>query len=188
MQLFVREFNTNTVYDTDTNTYPLSSYFPEQMRDALKKAMSKNGYIRKSDYILGPIYKSGDVQIGCTGTVENNEEMDQAMIRELGEEIGIVPLKKSYLFLVKKYTESNRTFHVYESYIKHCIPVLDHQHGAVLSRNKDSKNKVGCYIYGDKKTVLNFLNSETINIYKNTDSIIGVGAIRAGLVADFYRF
>ena len=57
-------------------------------------------------------------------------------------------------------------------------PVLDHQHGAVISKeNDDRSQKVGCFVYGSKNVVQNFLKSN-IYVYDSPDTIIGVAAIK----------
>ncbi len=182
MQVYVREFKENKFSESDTTYYPLSTYFPYPMKDALHNLVA-TGHIRKSDYILGPIYKNTkDLQIGVTGTVENKEETKQTTARELGEEIGLVPIDKDFLDVVKCYNHNNKSFIVYTLDIKNSFPVLDHQHDAVLSKYEDTKTKVGCFVHGTKKTICNFLNKKNIYVYNSNDGIIGVGAIRVGLL------
>jgi hypothetical protein len=182
--IYTREFNSDKVIKATTNVYPLSKYFPYPMKDGLFKSLGNKGYIRLTDYILGPIYDTKEFQIGVTGSVEINEEPIHAIARELGEEIGIVPKNSKSTRLIKEYTwkrlnKCDVQFHIYDAYIKDCIPVLEHQNQALLSKDKDRKDsKVGCFIFGNKKAVLDFLGSKKIYYYKSGDGIIGVGAIR----------
>jgi hypothetical protein len=190
--LYVREFNSDKVLETDTRTYYPSKYFPFPMKDALSRALGNKGYIRPTDFILGPIYTGKDFQVGVTGSIEIDEEPVHAIARELGEEIGIVPKHNNHTFPIKNYSwrRQNKVdvqFHIYEAYIKNCIPVLEHQHQAMLSKNQDRKDaKVGCFVYGDKKSILNFLNSDKIYVYNSNDGIIGIAALRAKDVMNVY--
>jgi len=151
------------------------------MAIALKIGLSNKGYIREDDYIIGPLYKRGNFQIGMTGTVEEKESFHNAAAREMGEEIGLIP-RDSGLKIIRtnSYDKGDKkiTFTVYDAYIKKCMPVLGHQDNAELSKNNDSVDKVGCYIYGTKKDILDFLDGQ-IYRYKSPDEIIGLAAIKA---------
>jgi len=161
--------------------YNLSRYFPFPMKNSLKKLYEK-GYIRHTDYLLCPIYSTGDFQIGVTGSVEKGEEPHISVCRELGEEIGVVPKERPWIineYLWRRQNKQLIKFYTYQMYIKDCVPVLEHQHQAILSKNVDRNDmKVGCYVYGDRKNVLAFLNSERIYVYRSMDGIIGVCAIK----------
>ena len=185
-EVFVRYFNGKNSVETtfEKGKFRMSKYFPAPMRDAFKKALGSKGYIRGSDYILCPVYSSKDIQMGVTGSVEEGESTLNGLSRELGEEIGIVPKDKDSPWLLGKYNWSkDRDFNVFEVYIKHCIPVAEHQHGAVLSKADDNRNKkVGAFVYGSKKDILDFLGSEKIYVYKSNDDIVGVACIKANTI------
>jgi hypothetical protein len=184
----IRLFNGKTVIETSLgDKYKVSKYFPAPMKDALRKALSSKGYIRGSDYIICPVYSSKDIQFGVTGSVEEQETSVNGLARELGEEIGIVPKDNYSPWLLGKYNWSkNREFTIYEVYIKHCMPVAEHQNGAVLSKTKDDRSKkVGGFVYGTKKDVLDFLESEKIFVYKSGDDIVGIAAIKANDMLNF---
>lgn len=180
--IYIRKFTSNQYERSDTSQHTPSKYFPRSMVDGLKIALGKNGYIRHDDYIIGPLYRLGDFQIGMTGTVEEKETFHNAISRELGEEIGLVPKANNSLNVLKvsRYEKQTKkiTFTVYDIYIKHCNPVTEYQDNAILSKNKDCNDKVGCFIYGNKKDILDFLNSK-IYRYKSEDDIIGLVAIQA---------
>lgn len=186
--IYIRKFHSKKNEESDTTKHPISSYFPKIMVAAFRNGFGKNGYIRNEDYIIGPVYRSGDFQIGFTGTVEEKEGFYNAISREMGEEIGLVPKDTKSVSILKNSTYNKEgkkiTFTVYDAYIKHCIPVLDHQNNASLSKQKDSRNKVGCFIYGSKKDILHFFNSK-IYRYKSTDDIIGLAAIKADDISLF---
>ena len=182
ISIYVRKFDQNGCEKSDTNKYPVSRYFPKSMLVSLKIGLGKNGSIRTNDYIIGPLYKGGEFQIGMTGTVEENESFHDAAARELGEEIGLMPRHNFALEPIRtnSYDKGGKRiiFTVYDAYIKKCMPVLAHQNNADLSKGNDCSNKVGCYVYGLKKDILEFLNSP-IYRYKSEDDIVGLVAIKA---------
>ena len=184
-QVYVRKFSERNVHETDTESYPFSKYFPQPIKSAFLK--SCNGYMRKTDYVLGPIYSELDFQVGVTGSVEHGEPYKLAIARELGEEIGLIPSHERDLELISSYRHKGRTTNVYELYIKHSQPVLEHQHLAKLSKTRDNrKKKVGCFVYGTKKDILDFLGSDSIYIYDSTYDIIGVAAVKVSDVLKHY--
>lgn len=157
---------------------------PPPMKNALRKALSKSGYIRDSDYILGPLYERGDLQIGVTGGVAMQEPTWIAASRELGEEIGLVPRSKENLHKLHKGIYPSRRgykdMRVYDLFMSDCLPVLDHQHGAKVTTRQDDKNlKVGVYVYGTRQQIYKYLCTSAIYVYHSSDDIVGVGAIRA---------
>jgi len=173
--IYVRKFDAPAHVKTDTSEYRVSRYFPRSMVEGLKKAL-QGSFIREDDYIIGPIYSAGDFQIGMTGKMEEKETAHQAVQREMGEEIGLVPKSKSGLTgLISWKSKEGVTFNVFNIYIKDCTPVLEEQNH---SQGPDSKNKVGCYVYGSKQDVLKFLDSH-IYRYKSGDDIVGLAAIKA---------
>jgi hypothetical protein len=180
--IYVRKFDQNGYEKSDTIKYPVSRYFPKSMLVSLKIGLGKNGPIRTDDYIIGPLYKSGEFQIGMTGTVEEKESSHHAAARELGEEIGLVPKNDFALKPIRtnSYDKGGKKiiFTVYDAYIKKCMPVLAHQNNADLSKGNDCSNKVGCYVYGLKRDILDFLNGQ-IYRYKSEDDIVGLVAIKA---------
>jgi hypothetical protein len=180
--IYVRKFGHNNYEKSDTNIYTVSKYFPKTMITSLKIGLSNKGYIRQDDYIIGPLYKGGEFQIGMTGTIEEKESPYNAAAREMGEEIGLIPKDNNSLKIIRSdsYNKNNKkiTFTVYDAYIKKCIPVLEFQNEADLSKTKDSIDKVGCYIYGSKRDILEFLGGP-IYRYKSPDEIVGLVAIKA---------
>lgn len=164
-----------------------SKWFPSPMEKAFAKLYGKE--IRKDDYILGPLYKEGDFQVGATGTLERDESYSCAMARELGEEIGLVPtVSKHSRKATDNFTEigsyrygrgGSKMMRVYSLYIKDTIPVKEFEHGADLSKSvDDKKRKSGCFVYGSKKDILTFLEREIYH-YDSPDSIIGVVGVKA---------
>ena len=183
----LRRFRGKTSYEN--NSQRVSIFFPPPMKKAFLKGIGNMGKIRPSDYIIGPLYKSrkgrpGDLQIGVTGGIALQEPAWKAISRELGEEVGLVPRSKQDLYELHKgkYTSKNRRkeMQVYDLYISQAYPVLDHQHGAKITQKRDHPSlKVGCFLYGSRKDVLDFLKQSSIYIYYSTDGIVGVGAFKA---------
>jgi hypothetical protein len=180
--IYVKKFN-KKIYKCTSFEHPFSSYFPKPMLSAFNNEFDYN--IRSSDYILGPLYKSGDFQVGVTGHVKRNEDNNQAIARELGEEIGIVPKNYSKLFKIGTYLYKKSNMPVYSLYIKDSINVLDSQQGANLSKENDTKKKVGCFVYGRKADILKILQ-EDVYRYNTDDDIIGIVAVMAKDVLNYY--
>ena len=161
----------------------MSTYFPDKMKDGLVLGEQLNIF-KKDDYILGPIYaKVHDFQIGVTGSLEEREKAQEGMTRELGEEIGLIPYTYASLeTLVEAERKAPKPFKVFALSIKHALPVPESQDKKrITSSNKvgkDTKRKVGCFLYGSKEELLAFLQTEKIFRYYNTDKIVGVGAIK----------
>lgn len=175
---YVRKFSHTTYEESDTKTYSISTYFPPIMRDTLLELI-KRGKIGQNSYILGPVYKAGDIQIGVTGTSKGRETFYSAMIRELGEELGIYPVENKDMpeiyfdNRVKKYA----TYSLDVSKAENIAETLD---GMIVGQGRDIKrNKVGVIVYGTKNDCLKYLNSK-IYRFSSEDAIIGVGAIKVG--------
>lgn len=158
----------------------ISKWFPRPLRNGLFFGLTnKNGFIRQSDYIIGPLYKDGDLQVGVTGGVGIREPSKKAISREMGEEIGLVPINMDDLQKSGRGKYGNKFMQTYNIYIKDCFPVVDSLHGVSVSEKKDSRNnKVGAIVYGSKNQIISFLSSEQIYIYKSNDKIQGVGAFK----------
>ena len=177
MNAYVRRFDRKE--STEKKDQKISAYFPPPMTKAFWKAVGDKGAIRDSDYVLGPIYSGGDMQIGVTGGVAYHEAFDKAVSRELGEEIGLVPKRKEDLNKLYKNRTGKKIMQVYDCFINDTTPVLDHQHSAKITTEKDTPDlKVGCFVYGTKSTILKFLNQDKIYVYHSDDNIVGIGAIK----------
>lgn len=102
----------------------------------------------------------------------------------------MVPKDLEHLHLIKKYNQVRREvpyeFFVYHVEIKDCTPVLSHHHNANLNMSPGgcTHDKIGCYVHGEKKDILEFMNLKNIYTYMNNDRIVGVSAI---CVEDIFR-
>lgn len=181
MNLLIRTFSSSSVSESTTDTYSCSRYFPFPMKHALFKLSGPFGCIRSDDYILCPLYDDNAFQIGVTGTVEEKEQFEHAMMRELGEEIGVVPTKlnKLKIYNWQRHDKPDTEFHVYYTNLQSCLAVDPDKHGESFSQNSDRNDqKVGCFIYGDIDEIKSFLSQEKIGVYGSPDHIIGVVAVK----------
>jgi hypothetical protein len=190
--IYVREFCESKCYSSNTNVYPPSKYFPFPMKDMLYRSKK----IKLDDYILCPLYvkqgnKGGDFQLGITGTVEEKEEFDQTLRRELGEEVGLIPkistTNKKYKW--KRIGRDTIDFVIYELPINDCRGLcqedLENMDNIVITDNPTKK--IGCYIYGNLQDVLKFLNSPQIYRFKSEDEIYGVVAIQVKIAKEIFE-
>lgn len=186
--MLVRLFNKKKYGELDpldNNSYRVSSYLPQGMKKVLQSKIN-NGELQYTDYIIGPLYKKNDYQIGVTGGVKYNEPSAKAITRELGEEIGLVPMKLEYLKTEKVETTGNKTLTVYSLKFEDTTFILDHQHDLEIYNGTDNRKKqVGCLVYGTEKYIKSFFSKEHIYLYKSEDTIKGIVAIS---IKDIYEF
>jgi len=179
-QFFVRFFNQNSMKQTQIRNYRQSIYFPDIMKDVLRQLLSSS-HIKYTDYILCPLYRQGDFQIGITGTVKKTETDIDALSREMGEELGIFPhevyIHEKQTFINNK-TKTNFDFSVFSTNIKKTGNLADTEEGKIVSNEQDLLDKVGCFIYGEETDIISYLNSPKIFTYKSSDNIVGVCGIK----------
>lgn len=183
MKVYIRRnFNKREVVAVDSSKLKLSPFFPKPMRSALREQCKK--IMLPSHYILCPVYNTGDVQIGITGTAEKGEKPYQSMARELGEEVGLLPKSAGHLKYLSGGTyrskHSVKTQIVFAINIKDTQPLLDSQHMVSVSKGKDDKSrKVGCFVYGTEKAMVEYIAREKIYRYKDFDNIVGLAVVNA---------
>jgi len=188
MSIYLRFFRKN---DYEVLRKPVwSTYFPNNLCEAIFHTD-----IEDDDYILCPYYSDGDFQIGVTGSIAKNESYKQGVLRELGEEIGLKPryspadiefLSNGNMTLGKKRTKKDKRMSVYMVDILDLKPLTNTEHNKKKQTDKDSNNKkVGCIVYGDKKTILNFLSMDDIYRYYSTDKLKGIVAIKISEVRKY---
>lgn len=178
--MLVRLFNEHSYREINpfsNKIYKVSDYLPQGMKKVLQERWKSDEFY-EDDYIIGPLYTQNDYQVGVTGGVKQNEMYRMAITRELGEEIGLVPISFRYLRKEKDIQDRNRTLVVYTLKYKNCTNILDHQHKLELDKGSDDRRKkVGCFVYGSKQEVKNFFSKEHIYTYKSNDNIKGIVAI-----------
>jgi len=163
---------TKRIKGKDEKKYNESVYFPRYMKKAIEKL-----YIRDNEFILGPIYSNNDFQIGLTGTVKKGETYKNAIIREIGEEVGLIPDERylTVLYFSKGYK-------VYVIHINDCIPINRRESSTSINDNQDTKKKVGCYIYGSKNDVTKYFSRKNIYLYDSNDDIVGIAAVKRSAI------
>lgn len=178
--MLVRLFNEQSykkINPFSNKIYRVSDYLPQGMKKVLQDKW-KNDEFYEDDYIIGPLYTRNDYQVGVTGGVKRHEMYKMAVTRELGEEIGLVPISFSYLHKEGVVQSGNKTTIVYTLKFENCTNILDHQHNLELSKESDDRQKkVGCFVYGSKQDVSNFFSKKHIYTYKSNDNIKGIVAI-----------
>lgn len=178
--MLVRLFNEHKykkVDPFDTKVYRVSKYLPQGMKKTLQEKW-KNDELFEDDYIIGPLYNNNEYQIGVTGGVKYKEMLNKAITRELGEEIGLVPISLRYLSKEKVTHDTNKTLVTYTLKYKNSTVILDHQHNLEINRSRDDRQKqVGCMVYGSLEEVQEFLSKDRIYVYKSDDNIKGIVAI-----------
>jgi hypothetical protein len=155
-----------------------STHFPAPMVDALL-----DPHLSSSDYIICPVYQSGAIQVGVTGTVGvRKESYEQAAVRELGEEVGLEPSsdKSLHSLGLHKY-EGKRGFQRMTVYLGNIrdfrpIPLARDQERGTQGKDNRSK-KVGCLILADKYEAKKFLSKRYINVLYSSDNIVGIAAV-----------
>lgn len=177
VEIYIRKFSEQKSESVLIEKERIVPYFPKEMEDGFFRLISE-GILNPTDWILCPIYSDDKIQIGITGTVKYGESSEEAMSRELGEEVGLFPTSLGDKIILTKWSNYfNRNFTVFFSYIKHTIPVPKYLDNCTLVEGKDNRNKVGCYIYGEKENLLEYLGNSRINRYKNEDDLIGISMI-----------
>lgn len=183
MNVMIRFFNED---DRPNNIdYFISDYFPRAMKQGFIELVNQR-IIFDDDYIIGPFYYDKnrptpyDGQIGFTGGIMSQESDMDGCIREMGEEIGLVPINKRDLHIVEEENYRGKTSTIYACDITKTRPLSYSEHNRDLTRNlgKDQRHrKTGGFVVGKKTEIQNFFNKQYIYRYFSTDNIIGLIAI-----------
>lgn len=173
--MYIRKFSQQSCVQIEPGEYKKSTYLPMPM----KKCLQYLAEAIPDTYILCPWYENGqDYQIGLTGTVKKGEGYTDAVMREIGEEIGLIPLVVSK-FRSYPWGGPLGNFAVYTAKISDCSKVPPEKHDTIVSEGKDQREKkVGCFVYGSLIHVLDFLNSSEIYRYYSPDGIGGIVGVK----------
>ena len=177
--LYVREFD-KTIVKSNTRQIRASTHFPYYMRVSLQKGLESN-YLSRGDFIIGPLYEENnkvDFQFGLTGAVGEKEDYKSAIIREMGEEIGLIPENDLSLTRLETVLDRENVKTAYCINVTNCklVPVSDNN--TDKSTSPDTFDKVGCFVYGSEEEVYHLLSSDNIYHYRSNDGIIGIVAIK----------
>jgi len=138
-----------------------SDFSNEGIREALKT-------LPEDSWVLAVGYDAGDVQPpAITGSCFYNEDYDDASLRELREETGLVPKQGIKLELFGTFV-TNKTEKIYKANIKDLTidtEILSHIEG-----KDDRKRKVGVLVYGTKEDMMERLE-DIIKVPKNDDIV-----------------
>jgi hypothetical protein len=139
--------------------------------------------LSKRIYILCPVYFKGnnicDTQMSITGCIKVNESPEDAVSRELSEEIGAIVKQSSVHLNVT--TFKNKTFYNTFVHVKSLSLVQnDGTNNTEDTRNDDNSRKIQCVIYGTKKELESFANSIVARV-KATDNVYNQHAFIGGV-------
>ena len=173
---FIKEENFRILKDTEIK---ISNLLPNIIKEALY-----NKDIKDDMYILCPVYQLNEenndnseysnFQIGITGSIKHGDSYYNTFVKELGEELGLEPIK-GYKFNEYKNFFKEKVKIVYIVNIIKLKPVTK---CLVLDKGIDNRNiKIGSIIYGSKNNILNFLSVKNIILNQSNDKIIGIVAL-----------
>lgn len=120
-------------------------------------------------YIICPLYIQGDCQISVTGTSYDGFDPSVSTIKELSEEIGIVPINYDYLTYIGTYshpikTRPMRIVHNYTINAELCERYYNghkcskyYKHMTKNNENKDIKLQV--LVYGSLQIIITLLKN-----------------------------
>jgi len=159
----------------ESENIKISKYLPKYMKIGFSILLEEK-VIDMDDYILCPLYHN-EIQVGVTGGIKEKEESKAACARELGEEVGLVPISLNDLIPVVK-TENKRECTCYALHIGRTSPVLKSEHKESINKEfPDTRNKVGCFVHGNVSSILAHMCQSEIYMYFSEDRIIGVGMV-----------
>lgn len=199
---YIRLFSERNVQKTSFHNCVFSYFFPEEVRNVLINKIY-NKIIPQDRYILCPLYKKGDIQIGVSGTTKvrqlnNNscllpEHREITASRELGEELGLYPdiglFDKSIYIRDVHYEKTDviSRFSILTTSLDRCRYLTEKEEGISANLYKDFSYKKGstkiipkvyCFVYGSFGQIADYLREEEIARFKDSHSdIIGVAAI-----------
>jgi hypothetical protein len=186
-KLYVKKFGVDN-YEI-RKTCEFSSYIPQPMRDAID--IEKKNHLIETDYIICPLYKSGDIQIGVTGSLKLNEikfsaNHNQAesigIYRELSEEIGIHPKNSEKINKIYEDTCKGKKYVIFSLYLgnSEIVDKIYNNYVADVSAD-DKQKKIGCIVYGSEEIVKDVFSKPFYRL-KDKDDIVGVVAVPVELI------
>lgn len=182
---YIRFFNEDRFEVIKDSEIKISNILPNIMKDAIY-----NKDIKDDMYILCPVYqqneyqiyldqedisnKYSNFQIGITGSIKHGDSYYRTFVKELGEELGLQPIK-GYKFNEYKNLSKEKVKIVYIINITKLSPIVE---SLEFDKGIDNRNiKIGSIIYGTLNNVLNFLSIKNIILNQSNDRISGVVAL-----------
>jgi len=155
----------------ETNNAYSSAYFLPGTDKYLPKIPGK--------YILGVGYKERnrfvDLQTGVTGKIAKNESTRDAVIREIGEELGLKVAKK-FITFNGMYRNSKNNIYFYTINANNCIPITEQESLIEPDRIIDTNNRIAVFIYGSLNELKNLV-SKMRYVLKSNDNGAYIGII-----------
>ncbi len=147
--------------------------------------------IPDNHYVICPIYATHlDYQLGVTGHVKIGEDPYLALVREAGEEVGILlpskitkargDLKIDFPKYQEKKLHSEKNCWIFDigTYPNSFVPKEFNNENIDVHKNDDKNKKgVGVIIHGNLDIITKYLSQDKIYTFRDTDNIIGVVAI-----------
>ena len=177
----------NNFYSNLIVSYSFDNYYPLICNEIEK--LIDLGFDLNNTYILCPVYQDriggpSDFEFGVGGTEKSDETSEEAAVRELGEEVGLI-LKKKGDYMENYYIGSRiLKGRKYSGYVipatntKFLTSLTKKKLETNLSTAKDklNKSKIHCLVYGSEKDITEKLEYfKKIHVFENDDNIIGVG-------------
>jgi hypothetical protein len=154
--ILVRNFENSMYKKFNASEFPftLSSYMQYPVKKTWSIFLSFIGQNINTTYIMCPTYnlkngKMPDYQLGVTGKTSVGESVESGMRRELGEELGIIPLENGLQIY-----EDSGIININDTFINTQIVPKDN--------TMDSKNRICIIVYGSFEDMLNYCESYMI--------------------------
>ena len=183
---FIKDDNFKILKDSEIK---ISKLLPNIMKEALY-----NKDIKDDMYILCPVYQLNEekdyldysnFQIGITGSIKHGDSYYRTFVKELGEELGLQPVK-GYKFNEYKNFFKEKVKIVYIVNIIKLKPVTE---SLDFDKGIDNRNiKIGSIIYGVKNNILNFLSTKNIILNQSNDKIIGIVALNVKYAKNYISY
>lgn len=137
--------------------------------------------LSNENYILGPIYSNNELQIAMSGSVQYTEHNLDGLIREMGEELGVIPQDIKDVDFINTQQNKNQYMSLYSIPMKNTKPFDENKIGETFGYD-NKQNKVNGIIYGDINEVLSIFDKINGNKPDKGEDIIGICAIPVSLI------
>jgi hypothetical protein len=165
--------------DKNKNIYYLENF--TFSRYLWKNTINHICSLSNENYILGPVYTNNELQIAMSGSVQYTEQNLDGLIREMSEELGVIPRDIKDVNFINNQQNKNQLMSLYSIHIKNTKPFDENKIDESFGYD-NKKNKVNGIIYGDIKDVLSIFDKIECNKPDKGENIIGVCAIPVSLI------
>ena len=157
---FSHKYNLDDFLDNfKISTYGLKHWdvFYETIQSRLPENILEYIYIICPTYWIKDNNDIPDFQIQVSGKVCNEETYEEAVSRELGEELGIVPKRLSFV--------QQTTDDLYMINYSYCENVKSKNN----IRKRNEYEKVNCFVYINRKDIGTYLRTKIIRLYDRNE-------------------